>query len=103
MTLAEEVSVLPALVVSLGLFQYGVDPVRGAEIAQAIVNAEPRERAREAATRSEAERRRFEDNFNRLVAAIDEFQREYNASGGHVWPKKKADALKKAIKDLQLR
>ena len=52
---------------------------------------------------TEAERRRFEKTFNRLVSALDDFQREYTASAGHVWPKKRADALKKAIKDLQLR
>lgn len=94
---------LPVWLVSLGLFQYRIDPVRGAEIAQATVKAQARARTDEGASRSEAERRRFEVNFNRLVSALDDFQREYTASGGHVWPKKRADALKKAIKDLQLR
>ena len=93
---------LPGLLVSLGLFQYRIDPVKGAEITQASLKAQPRAPAGEEA-RSAAERRRFEKNFNRLVAAMDDFQREYTASGGHVWPQKKADALKKAIKDLQLR
>ena len=52
--------------------------------------------------RMNEERRRFEQKFNRLVDALDEFQREYNASRGLVWPKKKADALKKALRDLRL-
>jgi hypothetical protein len=55
------------------------------------------------ASRTEDERRHFEEKFNRLVSAMDAFQRKYNASGGQVWPKKEADALKRAIQALHLR
>lgn len=93
---------LPAFLVSLGLFQYRIDPVRGAEVAQRVSLARTTQEARTAKSISTEQRRDFEKRFNRLITAIDEFQKEYNASGGEVWPRKKADALKKAIDELQI-
>ena len=87
---------------ALGLFQTQADSVRRVEIAQAAVNAQAAAVEQASAARSEDERRHFEEKFNRLVSAMDAFQREYNASRGKVWPKKEADALKKAIQDLRL-
>ena len=92
-----------AWVFSAGLFQYRIDPIRGAEMSQANLKAQRATMARQETTGNWEERRRFEEKFNRLVAALDDFQREYNASGGLVWPKKKADAVKKAMKQLGLR
>lgn len=46
-------------------------------------------------------RREFERKFNDLVLAVQHFSEDYNNSAGNVWPKKKADALQKAIRALQ--
>jgi hypothetical protein len=45
--------------------------------------------------------RRFEDKFNKLVKAVEEFSLAYNSAKGQVWPADKAAALKKAMEDLQ--
>jgi len=47
------------------------------------------------------ERRDFEDKFNKLINALLSFSREYNGSRGSVWPKKKAEAINKALQDLE--
>ncbi len=87
----------------LGLFQTQVDPVKRAEILEAVPAAQASAQEHARTAQSQEERRRFEEKFNRLVTALAEFQREYSASDGQVWPRKQADALKKAIKDLPLR
>jgi hypothetical protein len=45
--------------------------------------------------------RRFEDRFNKLVRAVEEFSLAYNQSKGQVWPGAKAAALRKAMAELQ--
>lgn len=45
--------------------------------------------------------RRFEDRFNRLVMAVEEFSQAYNGGRGQVWPAEKAAALRKAMEELQ--
>ena len=87
---------------ALGLFQTQVDSVRRVEIAQTVVTVQVSQQARIKAAKTAEERRRFERDFNRLVSALDDFQREYNASGGQIWPKKQADALKRALKSFQV-
>ena len=86
-------AVFAALFVSLGLFQSQIDSVRRIEIAQAVMLAESTAQARAATAKTDDGRRRFEERLNRLAAALEGFKREYDASGGHLWPKKKADAL----------
>lgn len=97
-----EFAVIAAGLIALGLFQTQVDSVRRIEIEQAAVMAEAAAAGQAPALGNEEERRRFEEKFNRLVSAMDAFQRQYNASGGKIWPKKEADALKKAIQALHL-
>jgi hypothetical protein len=94
--------VLAAALMALGIFQIQADAVRRVEVTQAAAMAQASAVERAKALRTEDERRRFEEKFNRLVSAMDAFQREYNASGGKVWPRKEADALKKAIQALHL-
>ena len=77
---------LLAFLVSLGLFQYRIDAVRGAEATQRVSLAQTTQTVRTSKTKTEEQRREFEKKFNRLITAIDEFQKEYNASGGEVWP-----------------
>ncbi len=45
--------------------------------------------------------RRFEDRFNRLVKAVEEFSLAYNGSKGQTWPSDKVAALRKAMLELQ--
>lgn len=87
---------------ALGLFQAQADPVRPIEMARAVIEAQSAAAEQARIARSEDERRRFEQQLDRLAAALNDFQREYNASGGQVWPKKQAEALKKAIQALHL-
>ncbi|HLK51131.1 MAG TPA: hypothetical protein VKT49_23475 [Bryobacteraceae bacterium] len=94
---------LAAWWIVLGLFHAQVDPVRRAEMVEAIAAAQAAVQQHAATPQSQEERRRFEEKFNRLVSAMEDFQREYNASRGQVWPQREAEALKKAIKDLPLR
>jgi hypothetical protein len=72
-------------------------------MAQAVVEAQAVAAEQEKAARTEDEHRRFELQLSRLASALQDFQREYAASGGQVWPKKEADALKKAIQALHLK
>jgi len=69
---------------------------------EAILMAQIAERERELDARIKQERRRFEQQFNHLIAALNRFQKEYNASDGQVWPARAAAELKKAIKQLDL-
>jgi len=79
------------------------DPVRAHEIwqaharASAVINAGSLQSTAAAAL----QKKEFEDRFNRLTQAVEEFSREYNKYHGMTWPKDKADALRKAIHDLE--
>ncbi len=87
----------------MALFQSHADSARRMEVTEAVLMAQSAEFDRADAERSAEERRRFEERLNRLATALKDFQREYDASGGKLWPKKEADALKKAMQDLHLR
>lgn len=45
--------------------------------------------------------KRFEERFNKLVKAVEEFSQAYNENKGQVWPAGKAEALRKAMEQLQ--
>jgi hypothetical protein len=45
--------------------------------------------------------KRFEERFNKLVKAVEEFSQAYNGNKGQVWPAAKAEALRKAMEQLQ--
>ena len=44
---------------------------------------------------------RFEERFNKLVQALEEFSIAYNQNKGQAWPNGKAEALRKAMAELQ--
>jgi hypothetical protein len=48
-----------------------------------------------------ARQQRFQERFNNLVKAIEAFSAEYNRSEGQVWPHAKAEALRRAMEELQ--
>ena len=50
---------------------------------------------------SDQERRRFEEKFNKLIDALQDFTQEYNRSKGHVWPIKEVEAVNKALRELE--
>lgn len=81
--------------------QIPLDPVRSFDVA---VNAQKAQVTSLDAYRQRVqddEKRLFEQRFNRLVTALQEFNQEYSCAGGAVWPKAKVDAVNKAIHDLQ--
>lgn len=47
------------------------------------------------------ERRQFEAKDDALGRAVDDFTRTYDAGRGHVWPQKEANALAKALQELE--
>jgi len=77
------------------------DPVRAREVwqTQAKANAGFAATAQPAALAGR--KAQFEARFNRLTEAVAEFSREYNRNQGMAWPKEKADALKKAMRELE--
>lgn len=78
-----------------------LDPVRPSDVAR--LSRERHERALEQQRHNYEIRskRDFEERFNKLVKALEEFTQEYNGGTGNVWPHKKAIAVEKAIKGLQ--
>src|SRR5439155_10245702 len=89
-------------VTSLLLCQMFSDGVRSAEIAQAALKQQIAIQERAGKEREGQARRRFEQQFKKLVTVLNEFSDEYNRTRGEVWPAKKAAAVKKAMRDLQL-
>lgn len=83
------------------LFQFQADPVRAAEFAERALKAEAQGHAETVNRRILAERKRFEERYEALGRAMDAFTSAYNAGRGHVWPKKEAEALAKAIRELE--
>jgi hypothetical protein len=49
----------------------------------------------------QVQQRRFEERFNKLAQAISQFSNAYNENKGQAWPADKAEALRKAMADLQ--
>lgn len=90
------------LTILLGLlFQYQADPVRAAELAEKALQAEVRAHTETTNRRALAERKRFEVKYEALGRAMDAFTLAYNAGRGHIWPKKEAEALAKAFRELE--
>lgn len=56
---------------------------------------------REAQSVQENRQREFETKFNQLVEAVATFATRYNEGKGTVWPKREADRIRKAIRQLQ--
>jgi hypothetical protein len=56
---------------------------------------------RERETIRHLQKREFEERFNDLSRAMEDFAKEYRDGKGHVWPKKAAEAVAKAIKRLE--
>ncbi len=95
-----------AVTLMLCLLQYPTDPVRAQEAAVAIHRSqvptvtEPAE-VGPSAYLKKVQLRRFEERFNKLVQAVEEFSLAYNQNRGQAWPNDKAEALRKAMAELQ--
>ncbi len=77
------------------------DPVRTVEFTQRVNAVRSDAMEQMVQIHQKQEKKRFEKSFNEMIAALEDFTHDYNQSRGHVWPKKKADRLEKAIRQLQ--
>jgi hypothetical protein len=78
------------------------DPVRPLD-ADILLNAAQVRAYAEQQRRTKVEKERgFEKKFNRLIDALGEFTRQYNGSQGQVWPAKQAEALRNALREVEL-
>lgn len=83
------------------LFQYQVDPVRAAELAEKALKAEIQAHSEATSLKVRAERKQFEEKYEALGRAMDAFTAAYNAGRGNIWPRKEAEVLAKAIRELE--
>jgi len=97
---------MTALSLMLCLFQYQTDPVASQQatvamhrsnvpVVQEPANVGPSDYLKK------VQLRRFEERFNKLVQAVEEFSVAYNGTKGRAWPNDKAQALRKAMAELQ--
>jgi hypothetical protein len=77
------------------------DPVRAAEVQQAVMTAKIKEHDREARVRQEFQRRQFLEKYNQLVQALEAFSKRYNEGKGNIWPQHEVDNLRKAMHQIQ--
>lgn len=97
---------MTAVYLMLCLLQFPTDPVRAHETAVMIarsqvpvVNESPANGLN--SYQQKLQLRRFEERFNKLVQAVEEFSIAYNQNKGQAWPNGKAEALRKAMSELQ--
>ena len=83
------------------LFQYQMDPVQASELSERALRGETRAQQESANQRVLAEKKRFQEKYDAVCRAMEEFALAYNGGRGEVWPKKEAAALAKAIRDLE--
>jgi len=91
---------LAALVMTAG---FGLSASSSAErdLQDQVMRSQLRAYEQQRKNTEEAFRRDFELKFNRVVKAAQEFSRAYNEQKGMTWPQDKAEALSKAMADLQ--
>ena len=83
------------------LCQYRFDPVSGAELSQRALQSSTRAYERSENDHILADKREFQEKYEAMGRAMEKFTSAYNAGKGNVWPKKEADALAKAIRELE--
>jgi len=83
------------------LAQYQIDPVRSAQALQMLHTARAEAAKPPELERSAVPKAEFERRWNDLVNALRDFTLEYNRGAGRVWPSKKANDVKKAIRQLE--
>ncbi len=71
------------------------------DLQDAVMRTHLQDLRRQQQATEAALRRDFEQKFNRMLAAADEFSKAYNGANGSVWPHDKAEALRKAMQALQ--
>lgn len=77
------------------------DPVRPSEQARLQANLRNASFEQSKAEEMRLRKRDFEKRFNNLIDAIKNFSEDYNHSAGAAWPAKKADALRRAMHNLE--
>src|SRR6185436_11911352 len=71
------------------------------ELAQKALRGQERAYEESANKRILEDRRQFQEKYEALGRAMEKFTMTYNAARGNVWPKKEAEALAKAIRELE--
>ena len=83
------------------LFLFQSDPIRPLD-AHLMTNAATTRALQEHQRRAgEEERREFEQRFNKFIDTLQGFSNAYKQSQGQVWPRKEAEAIRKAYRDLE--
>ncbi len=85
----------------LNIMLAAADPVHGTEVTQAALRNQAvveQQVRKDTALRERAE---FQKKFNDLVEAVSAFAVDYNQGKGEVWPAKKAEALRNAMKAVE--
>jgi hypothetical protein len=77
------------------------DPFRAAEIQRRAALGSVGQREHEMRAREGLQQRQFAAMFNQLVEAVNNFANRYNEGRGTVWPKREADKLRKAMRQVQ--
>jgi hypothetical protein len=77
------------------------DRVREAETQERALLDRVKQQDRERQARQEIQQRKFAAKFNQLVNAMAGFAKEYNQGKGSTWPRREADKLRKAMRQLQ--
>src|SRR4051812_3631934 len=78
-----------------------VDPVRAAEFQQKVMLARNKQPQVDMQARQRIQQREFADKFNQLIEAINGFANRYNEGKGNVWPRREADKLRKAWRQME--
>ena len=76
-------------------------PAHEAELQARLLVSKVTESTRNEQFQRGAQYRQFEVKFNQLVQAVAGFAKEYNKNQGAVWPRAKAEKLRKAFRDLE--
>jgi hypothetical protein len=50
---------------------------------------------------TDLQQRAIQQRFQKMVDALQRFAEEYNKGGGHIWPLKEAEAVRKAYHNLE--
>lgn len=83
------------------LFQQQLDRIRAAEFAEKALLSEIRAHEQSTNKLVLSGKRRFAEKYEAMGRAMDKFTLAYNAGRGNIWPKKEAEALAKAIRELE--
>jgi hypothetical protein len=92
---------LTHLFIAFQFFPMPYDPVRANAFQERALVETAKQHERDIKARRELPKLQFEQKFNQLVDAVAKFSKQYNQGKGQVWPKREAEKLGKAMRELQ--